>query len=277
MEVKRIYSKNAEYQRFETLKTNRNKRHHQGLFFVEGVRNLNEAAASGWEIDAFMYTWEQPLSYWAQDMLATVPAHFHYQMPQALLADLSGKTDTSELMALVRMRPDDVRLLALQDPPLLVLFDRPSNRGNLGTVVRSCDANGVDGLLVTGHAVDVYDPEVIAASMGSFFQVPTVRVPGPDALAQWMDAWRQAYAGFQCVGTTAHDALPIDQVDFTRPTLLILGNETDGMSRAWREGCDVLATIPMAASSSATSLNVACAATVLLYEVTRQRRNALVE
>lgn len=272
MKIERIYAKNATYQRLEVLKTNRSKRYHYGQFFVEGVRNLNEAVHSGWEIVSFVYTPEDPLSGWAENLLQTVPTQVNYALTRALLADLSDKTDTSELMAVVRMRPDDPAGLSLSERPLLMLFDRPSNRGNLGTIIRSCDALGVDGLLITGHGVDLYDPEVVVASMGSFFRLPVVRVPRQETLDACLAQWREAYPGFQCVGTTAHQEKPIDTVDLTRPTLLVIGNETDGMSRAYREGCDVLATIPMAETSSASSFNVACAATVLLYEACRQRR-----
>lgn len=272
MKMERIYAKNATYQRLEVLKTNRNKRYHYGQFFVEGVRNLNEAVRSGWEIVSFVYTLDHPLSEWAGNLLQTVPTQVNYVLTQALLADLSDKTDTSEVMAVVRMRPDDPMGLKLSACPLLMLFDRPSNRGNLGTIIRSCDAQGADGLILTGHAVDLYDPEVVVASMGSFFRLPVVRVARQETLDACLAQWRQAYPGFQCVGTTAHRELPIDAVDLTRPTLLVVGNETDGMSRAYREGCDVLATIPMAETASASSFNVACAATVLLYEACRQRR-----
>ena len=101
-----------------------------------------------------------------------MPTEKNYQLTSELMGELSGKTDTSELMAVVRMRPDDLSLLPLSENPCLVLFDRASNRGNLGTILRSCDALGADGLILTGHAVDLYDPEVIVSSMGSFFEAP---------------------------------------------------------------------------------------------------------
>ena len=270
----RIYSKNADYQRLVVLKTNRYKRHRYGAFFVEGVRSINQAVACGWGIEALVYAPDQPLSGWATDLLHTDAADAHYLLAADLMEELSGKTDTSELIAIVRMRADDLTALSLSSNPLLALFDRPSNHGNLGTVLRSCDALGVEGLLITGHATDLYDPEVIAASMGSFFRVPALRAADPEALTAFLAGLRAEYPGFQMVGTTAHRETDIAHVDLTRPTLLMIGNETDGLARGFKEACDVLATIPMDASSSATSLNVGCAATVLFYEAARQRRTA---
>jgi TrmH family RNA methyltransferase len=271
MKVEKIHSRNAAFQKFEVLKTNRNKRFRYQEFFVEGVRNLNEAVRNGWSIASFLYTDEKPLSRWARELLDVVETDVNYDLPASLLAELSGKEDTSELLAVVKMREDDLSLLDLSSNPLLALFDRPSNHGNLGTVVRSCDALGVEALILTGHAVDPYDPAVVVASMGSFFNVPVIRVAESEAVQAFIDGMKSRYPRFQTVGTTAHQATAISQVDFTLPTLIMIGNETDGLCNAYRDGCDVLATIPMGADSSASSLNVACAATVVFYEAVRQR------
>lgn len=271
MKTERIYSKNAAYQKFEVLKTNRNKRCRYGEFFVEGVRNINQAVLNGWGIVSFLYSPDKPLSAWAQEKLQSVRTDVNYELPPDLMAELSGKTDTSELMAVVRMREDDLGRLPICASPLFALFDRPSNKGNLGSILRSCDAMGVDGLILTGHGVDLYDPEVVVSSMGSFFHVPALHVADNGQLFAWIEAMRERCPGFQVVGTTAHRETDITRVDLAKPTLLLIGNETEGLSRAFKESCDILATIPMSPASSASSLNVACAATVLFYEAARQR------
>ena len=275
MDIRKIYSRNAAFQKFGVLRTNRNKRYKYGEFLVEGVRNINEAAGSGWEFTSLIYDGEKSLSGWAREILGTVKTRVNYELTGELMEEISGKQDTSELLAIVRMRRDDPARLVLSPVPLLMLFDRPSNRGNLGTVIRSCDSLGADGLLLTGHGVDLYDPEVVGASMGSFFRLPSVRMTDNDALFQYIDGLRAKYPGFQVVGTTAHREKRITQVDFTRPTLLLIGNETEGLSRAFKEKSDVLATIPMSGRSCASSFNVGCAATVFLYEAVRQRMRAL--
>lgn len=271
MKTKKITAKDADYQKFEVLKSNRNKRHRYGEFFVEGVRNLNEAVQNGWEISSFLYAAGKPLSRWAREMLARVKTQVNFELAPTLMAELSGKEDTSELMAVVKMKPDDLSRLPAPENPLYVLFDRASNRGNLGTILRSCDALGAHGLILTGHAVDLYDPEVVGASMGSFFNVPAVRAADNDAVFRFIADRREKYPAFQVLGTTAHRQHTVYKQDLTRPTLLMVGNETDGLCYAFKDCCDMLCTIPMAETSSASSFNVACAATVLLYEVTRQR------
>ena len=154
----------------------------------------------------------------------------------------------------------------------MALFDRPSNRGNLGTILRSCDALGVEGLILTGHGVDLYDPDVIVSSMGSFFNVPAIRVADNQAVLSFVEDMKRRYPGFLAVGTTAHRQYPIYDLDLSGPVLFLIGNETEGLCRAFKENCDILTTIPMAESSSASSFNVGCAATVMFYEAVRQRK-----
>jgi len=267
----RIFSKNAAYQKFEVLKTNRNKRFKYGEFFVEGVRNINNAVANGWQIVSFLYDADRKLSDWAKDKLNTVRTEVNYALRSNLLAELSSKEDTSELLAVIKMKNDDFSRIKLSDAPLIALFDRPSNHGNLGTILRSCDALGVDGLIITGHAVDLYDPDVVSSTMGSFFCVPAIRIADNDTVFRLIEDLRVKYPGFQVVGTTAHNETQLFEVDFTKPTMLMIGNETEGLRRIYKEQSDVLTTIPMDPNGSASSFNVACAATVMFYEAVRQR------
>ena len=271
MKVPKIYSKNAAYQKFEVLKSNRNKRYKYNEFLVEGVRNINEAIRNHWEIASFIYSGENKLSDWAKNILANVKTEVNYELTSQLMQDISSKEDTSELLAIVKMRDDDVSLLYDTKNPLIAVFDRPSNKGNLGTIIRSCDSFGIDGLIITGHAVDLYDPNVVTSSMGSFFNVPVFRVSDNKTLFDFFDKMKNKFQDFQIVGTTAHKETSIFQVDFTVPTAFMIGNETDGLNKTFKQCCDVLMTIPMSEKSSASSFNVGCAATVFFYEAIRQR------
>lgn len=271
--IVRIYSENNDFQYVDALRRNRNKRHRAREFFVEGVRAINQAIAHGWTINAFLYTRERSLSDWAEGILARSTARTHFELPFHLLAKLSAKENTSELLALVAMPEDRLTRVPVHSDPRIVIFDRPSSPGNLGTLIRSCDAFQVDGVILTGHGVDVYDPETIRATTGSFFAVPVVRVPSPRDLSSWLEALRLTAPGLCVVGSSEKGTLDVSAHDFTRPTVLVVGNETWGMSSFYQEVCDVIVRIPM--YGSATSLNVACAATVILYEMDRQRRTTI--
>lgn len=280
MKVQKILSKDAAYQKLEVLKTNRNKRYRYGEFLVEGVRNINEAVAKDWEIVSWVYAARRQLSDWAKNLLRTVHTEVNLELAPALMDEISGKEDASEMLAIVKMREDadkdtawllDALQLKEERPPLLALFDRPSNRGNLGTIIRSLDALGADGLILTGHGVDLYDPDVVVSTMGSFFALPVIRVPRHDALSALFDAIREKWGDIQILGTTAHAEKALWQTDLTRPTIFMIGCETDGLSEGLKPLCTEMITIPMAETSYASSFNVACAATVMFYEAVKQR------
>lgn len=270
MSTTNIFVRNNVYQHFQVLKTNRNKRYKAGEFLVEGVRSINEAVKEGWKVRSFVYG-EGRLSDWADNLLRTVPTEMNYRLTGELLGELSGKTDTSELMAVIEMREDRLEEGFLSENPFIVLFDRPSNKGNLGTMIRSCDGLGADLLIITGHAVDLYEPDVVVSAMGSFFKLPIVRVADNHTLWSFVEKIREKHPYFQIIGTTAHQQHPIYEADLTGPVMLMIGNETMGLNQAFREQCDILCTIPMAEDSYASSFNVSCAASIMMYELTRQR------
>lgn len=269
----KIYSENNTFQHVETLRRRREKRQRHKEFFVEGVRSINQALKYHWTINAFLYARERDLSDWAKNILKHSPAHTHYELPLPLLEKLSNKIDTSELLAVVAMPEDQLSRIPIKEPMLVVVFDRPANPGNLGTLIRSCDALRVDGLVITGHSVDLYDPETISASTGSFFALPIVRLPSHQDLFAWLATRMDKLGTVQVVGSDEKGERDIASHDLTQPTLLVIGNETWGMSAGYRERCDVILKIPM--YGSASSLNVACSTSIMLYEIDRQRQQKI--
>ncbi len=274
----KIHTRDSEFQYIETLRRNRTKRSQAGEFFVEGVRSIDQALRNEWQVNALVYTREKRLSDWATGVLARANVQRCYELPAQLLGELSQKEEPSELLALAAIPADNLaritRRIAGRTPsrenPLVVVLDRPILPGNIGAVIRSCDALQVDGLIITGHSADLYDPETIRATTGSFFSVPAVRLPSHRELLPWLEQMRARYPGLQLTGTSAKAAVPVDAHDFRVPTVLVAGNETHGISEAYRELCDALVTIPM--SGSASSLNLAIATSIILYEIDRQRR-----
>lgn len=271
MKTEKVVTKNATYQKFEVLKSNRNKRYKYQEFLVEGVRNINEAVKKGWNIKSILYVDDINLSDWAKGIISSTSTEINYILSEVLMKELSGKEVTSEIMAIIGMRVDNLDSLVLSNNPMIALFDRPSNKGNLGTIIRSCDALGVECLILTGHAVDLYDTDVVVSSMGSFFNMQIVRVPETQKVLDFIAGMHRRYPTFNTIGTTAHKEHPIYDLDLSGPVLFMIGNETDGLCNTFKDCCDLLATIPMAESSYASSFNVGCAATVMFYEASRQR------
>ena len=260
----RITTRNARFQQWQALLGNRTKRQRTGTFLVQGVRPVSQAVAAGWPLTALLYRDGADLSAWARDVLdrASAPA---FALAPDLLAELADKDDESavELVAVAALPPDDLDRIPLGPSFLGVVFDRPASPGNIGAVLRSADAFGAGGVIVTGHAADVYDPRSVRASTGSLFAVPAVRVPGPGPVLDWL-AGRAAVLGADETGT-----LDLTDADLTGPTLLVIGNEAAGLAATWRQACDTLVRIPM--RGTASSLNAGVAAGILLYEAARQR------
>jgi TrmH family RNA methyltransferase len=274
--VERITSRNARFQQWEALLGNRSKRHRAGEFLVQGVRPISLALEYRWPVRALVFDLDRPLSRWAAETLRSSHAA-QYGMSGELIAELGEKDSTPpELLAVVGAAPDSLDRISVGTssgaPFLGLVFDRPTSPGNLGSIIRSADAFGAHGVIVSGHAADPYDPKAVRASTGSLFALPTVRVPGPAQVQAWIAEQRAAGRPVQLVGTDEHGAADVAEFDLTVPTLLAIGNETTGLSQGWLEACDALVRIPI--GGAASSLNAANAASVVLYEAARQRRSA---
>lgn len=258
-------SRNASYQQWSALLSNRTKRHRAGQFLVHGVRPITLALRYDWPLAALLYPYQQRLSGWAQRVLDEATTKVIGVAPE-LLAEL-GEKDQAELVAVAKLPADTLDRLPRHDNPLIVAFDRPTRPGNVGSIVRSADAFGADGVIVLGHAADPYDPKSVRASTGSLFAIPVVRLDQPTPLREWADQHAARLVGTDEAGPTR-----LPDTDLSGPTVLVVGNETRGLSAGLRAVCDELVAIPMAGSAS--SLNAAAAAAVALYEASRQRATA---
>ncbi len=264
-----VTSRNARFQQWEALLGNRAKRQRSGQFIVQGVRPISMAVAHRWHVDALLYDADASLSRWALEMLDSTGAT-RVAMSAELIGELGGKAEaTPELLAVVRLPADDLSRIPAGPGMLTVVFDRPASPGNVGALIRSVDAFGASGVVVTGHAADVYDPKSVRASTGSVFCVPVVRAPSPGTVLDWVQGIRDSGTAVRIVGADEHGDVDLTGVDFTGPTVLLIGNETAGLSTRWRDSCDHLAKIPMLGEAS--SLNAATAASIVLYEAARQR------
>jgi tRNA G18 (ribose-2'-O)-methylase SpoU len=261
----RVTTRNAAFQQWEAMLSNRGKRRKLGQFLVQGVRPISMAIQHNWRLSAVLVNNEARLSDWARSTLDRVEARQYLLAPE-LLAELGGKSeDVPELVAVAKLPADDLSRLSIGPSFLGVVFDRPTAPGNIGAVIRSADAFGANAVIITGHAADPFDPKAIRASTGSLFAVPTVRA---DSARQVLDRMRDH--DVHVIGTDESGSVDIGDCDLTGPRLLVVGNETTGMSQSWRDCVDTMARIPIAGSAS--SLNAATAAAIALYEAARQRR-----
>ncbi|GAB3234375.1 TrmH family RNA methyltransferase [Glycomyces halotolerans] len=263
----RVTTRNARFQQWEAMLTNRKKRNQAGGFMVQGVRPIDLALEHRWTLKDVMFNADRELSQWAQRVLESVDAE-RYALSGELMAELGEKDeDVPELLVVVAL-PDPALGELKAGPDFLgVVFDRPGSPGNLGSLIRSADAFGAHLVVTTGHGADPYDPRAVRASTGSIFSTRIAHADTPRDVACWLAD--QAGEPIRMVGTDEHGPIEIADYDLTLPSLLVIGREADGLSRAWKETVDATVRIPI--GGFASSLNAAAAGSIALYEAVRQR------
>jgi len=230
------------------------------LFLVEGIHHVGEAVEAGWDIQTILYAPDLLTSDFARDLLARLDQqHVRTQPVSAqVMESLADKDNPAGILALVSQR---TRALAGQPPPSAsVALVSPQDPGNVGSILRSMDAVGVETLFLLDGGVDLYHPSVVRASMGTLFW-KTVIHSSFDEFAQWAHA-----NGSHLVGTSAHAQSDYRSIKPPAPWVLVLGSEQKGLSPTQLAACDLSVSLPM--RGRASSLNLSVAAGILLYAFT---------
>ncbi len=221
------------------------------MFVVEGPSLVAAAADHGWEIESvFTAAGHQPARTFAAET---------YELGPGVIERVASTEAPQPLLAVVRRRT--ASLDALATCSFVLVGDRTADPGNAGTMLRSAEAAGAEAVVFTAGSVDVFNPKVVRSSAGALFSVPNLVVDA--ALDEVL-----AVPGLRSFGTSSHTGTEYSQADYLGPSAIVVGNEAHGLDSD--TGVDEWVTIPHA--GRAESLNVAMAATVLVFEVARQRR-----
>lgn len=267
MEEKTVRTRNDRYQLWDALKKNRQKRSKLNLVFAEGVLPIEAAVSAGWRVSEALAASGKPLSGWASAILAESRCPLLYRLDPVLMAELSDRENPSELILILKEVELSLPGTGSDHPGLaasrLLIMDRPVSPGNLGTVVRTCDAFGVGAVIISGHGADPYDPRAIAASRGTVFSLPVFSADSNAALDLFLADRKSGNSRFRVYGSSAKGGTELRECNPAADWCLILGNETTGMNGFLKGLCDEVLTLKM--TGQATSLNIACAASILLY------------
>lgn len=237
-----------------------------GLFLVEGIHPVGQAIEAGWQIEALLYAPDLLSSGYAQRLIEEQSQHGVRCQAVApdLFATLAEKDNPQGLLALVRQKVFQLQDLSPNRFQRGVALVSPQDPGNVGTVLRTIDAVGADGLLLldpaqaSGSGVDPYHPTCVRASMGALFWKPVAQAP----FVRFLSWARQN--GYHLVGSSAHAATNYRTIPRqASPWILLLGSEQKGLSEEQKAACDLVVAMPMRGRVS--SLNLAVAAGVLLY------------
>jgi TrmH family RNA methyltransferase len=254
---------NQRVQQLRRLIGRRSSRHDEGRFVVEGPVLVAEAVAAGWECEA-QFVAEEADGVVEPGVAGAGPV---IELAEGVLGRVASTQTPQNPIAIVKMRDHGAAQDLLARASFVVVLDRIADPGNLGTILRSAEASGVDLVVLTSGSVDPYNPKVVRASAGALFHVPVVEATLEDVSA----------SGFVTIGTSSHDAPDrsveaYTDADLTGRIALVMGNEATGLPEEWSDAAGPVqrwVTIPHVGRSE--SLNVAMAATVLVFEAARQR------
>jgi TrmH family RNA methyltransferase len=220
----------------------------EGAYVVEGVTLVEEALASGADVEAIFIGPDAP-GYGDRG----VPVHL---LAPGVVERVATTQHPQPVLAVVRLRPPPADLLASAE--FVVAVYRVADPGNLGTILRSAEAAGVDAVTLSEGTVDPYNPKVVRASAGALFHVPVVTGVTPGELRRF---------GLRVIGTSSHHGVAYTEAVFAGRLAVVFGSEAHGL--ADDGAIDEWVRIPH--GGRAESLNVAMAATLITFEVTRRR------
>ncbi len=239
-------------------------REQEQLHFAEGLRVVLSAIETGAGIETLVYSPELLTSERALEMLAEQEAAGTRceGISASLFQSISGRDNPVGLAAVVRSQWLSISEFQVNQADIFVALMNVGEPGNLGTIFRTADAAGVAGLILVDKTVDPYHPTTLKASMGTLYSMPFAQLEESQQLFEWATA-----RGLQIIATTAKYGTPYRQVEYRRPSLLIMGSEREGLDDKILKRADQIVTIPM--KGRASSLNLAAATAIILFEMTR--------
>jgi TrmH family RNA methyltransferase len=232
-----------------------------GRFLVEGIHHVGEVIEAGWDVETILQAPELLTSSFAHDLLHKT-FHLNIKMltvSRMVIESLAGKDNPQGILAVVRGKTTQPADLAHVSRAIALVS--PQDPGNVGSILRTMDAVGIDAMFLLDGGVDMYHPTLVRASMGSLFWKPLVQTSF-DMFLNWSRGGK-----FQLIGTSARGDVEYHTLVPRIPWVLVLGNEQKGLTKEQMAACDVTVALPM--QGRVSSLNLSVAAGVLLYQYAR--------
>lgn len=244
---------------------NRRFREKEKKTLLEGYRELSRASKFGMNIEEVFYAPslflgenEFPLLERLEGDGVTV-----FEVTEPLLRKMAYRDRPEGLIAIAQVREHTLEKMPLVENGLYLIAESIEKPGNLGSILRSADAVGVDGLIICNKCTDIYNPNVVRASTGALFTVPVAEGTSEEII-QWVKD-----NNILTLAATPHTDYIYTEIDMKQTLAIVVGTEQYGLTELWMNDADYQVKIPMLGKID--SLNVATATTILLYEAARQR------
>ncbi|MBR3471797.1 MAG: RNA methyltransferase [Prevotella sp.] len=241
-------------------------RRQQDLFVVEGQRELIHCMEAGYQIDSLYVCndTQQPDTLSALFSSQGLAESSMFSVSPAVYERIAYRGSTEGVIAVVRSRHVTLSQLPLSSCPLIMVLESVEKPGNLGAVLRTADAAKADAVIVCDPLTDLYNPNLIRASLGAIFTVPTVATSTEECIRFLKERH------IQILTAQLQDSHPYYATPMDIPTAIVMGTESTGLTNQWREAADAHIRIPM--NGQLDSLNVSVSAAILLFEAVRQRQ-----
>ena len=256
------------------LQQKSSERRKAGLFVVEGQQELQHCINAGYEVDTVFWCPELSAGQNQGDRLFDVNCKFNqkpvpliprcFEVSREVYERVAYRGTTEGVIAEVRSKSLRLEDLQLGEHPLIVVLESVEKPGNLGAVLRSADASGVDAVVVCDPLTDLYNPNLIRSSVGAAFTVPCVACRSDECIAFLKQR------GIKILTAQLQDSHLYYDTDMTVGTAIVMGTEHDGLTDQWRQAADAHIRIPMLGQID--SLNVSVSAAILMFEAVRQRQ-----
>ncbi len=257
--------KNELVREYLRLAASASDRREQGRLSLEGARLCRDAAESGLKILSLFYTQEAAAKYdgYLDAIRAFSPVE--YLISQSVADCLSDTKHPQGVFCVCSMPEETAGVLSPSGGENFLMLENMQDPANLGAALRTAEAVGIGGVVLAGNCCDVYSPKALRAGMGAAFRLPVFRRGiAAEAVA------RLNAAGFRTLAAVPdRSALPVTLVDFSVPSVVVIGNEGNGLIEMTERACTARVTIPM--KGRAESLNAAAAAVVFMWEMMREK------
>lgn len=243
----------------------RSVRDENDIFLVEGYRPIQRALSTSVRLEQLYFCREWFLGK-NEDSIIKQTAKSGAritELSKSAFAKVAYRKRPEGLIAVCKQWHTKLDDLKLSKTPFIIIVQAIEKPGNLGTILRSADATGVEAVIICDPVTDVFNPNVVRASTGTLFSVPVIVTNSDSAINFCKDN------SIKTVASTPHSEISYTKIDMNNPIALVVGSEQFGLSDALMSKCDIQVKIPM--SGIADSLNVSAATVVLAYEVLRQR------
>lgn len=252
--------KNPRIQKLVRLEKPR-ERKEQGVFIIEGLKEIEKAKKSGYLVDTMFFCPE--LSTLEQAGAFSGSETEVFSVSREVFAKISYRENSGGILVLSKPKSHTLQDIHPGSNPLIVVLESVEKPGNLGAILRTSDAAGLDALIVCDTQTDLYNPNVIRSGLGCLFTVP-VALGSTEEVITWL---RDREIAIFC--TELNASAPYHQMDFRPPSAIVMGSEASGLTQKWLDESDQNIIIPMC--GQADSLNVSVSAAIVIFEAKRQR------